>query len=194
MRSWRTLEATLALVALSSQSAFAATIDGAAVPSAVVWLSPVAAHVPAAPSTPQLTEIRNIDRSFDPALLILPVGSSVRFSNEDPFFHSIFSSSEPDAFDIGFYSIGPGKTVSFPRAGIITVRCHIHRAMRAVIIVVDGPAARADARSGAFRLTGVASGSYVIHAWDPGDATERRAPLVVAHDADNVTLTQALRP
>jgi plastocyanin len=188
----RALAATVVLLAFFGGAVRAATVDGTASPDAVVWASPVApTRLAAAP--PQTFEIHNINRRFDPDLVVVPVGSSVRFSNDDPFFHSIFSASEADPFDLGFYSIGPGKTVSFPLPGVISVRCHIHRVMHAVIVVVDGPVTRADPRSGAFRL-GVPSGSYVFHAWDPAAATEQRASVVVPLNAENLTLPQPLRP
>lgn len=184
---------SFATIALCGGPAFAGTIDGTASPGAVVWASPVAPLKTTA-NAPQLAEIRNINRAFDPALVVLPVGSSVRFSNEDPFFHSIFSASQADPFDLGFYSIGPGKTVSFPTPGVIRVHCHIHRVMRAVIIVVDGPVTRASAQSGAFTLAGISSGNYVIHAWDPQAETEKSVPLALTRNAQAVTLPQPLRP
>ncbi len=193
MKACRFVAVTLVSIARLSEAVLAGTIEGTASPGAVVWASPTAAVEPAENGLP-LTEIRNVNRSFDPALEIVPMGSSIRFSNEDPFFHSIFSTSDVDPFDLGFYSIGPGKTVSFPRSGVVRVRCHIHHTMHASIIVVDGPATRADARSGAFRLGGVASGTYVIHAWDLRTATEQNAPLVYPYNAKNLSLPQPLKP
>jgi plastocyanin len=188
----RTLAAVVVLFASLGGVVRAATVDGTASPDAVVWASPVVTARSPAPS-PQTFEIRNVKRTFDPDLLVVPVGSTIRFSNDDPFFHSIFSDSKADPFDLGFYSIGPGKSVSFPSPGVVSVRCHIHRVMHAVIVVVDGPATRADPRNGAFTL-GVASGSYVVHAWDPATATEHFASLVVPVNAEKVTLAQTLRP
>jgi plastocyanin len=188
----RTLAATVALLAVSAAAASAATVAGTASPDAVVWASPLA-PAPSTAVAPQTFEIHNINRTFDPDLLVVPVGGSVRFSNDDPFFHSIYSASDADPFDLGFYSIGPGKTVSFLRPGVIRVRCHIHRVMHAVIIIVDGPVTRADPRSGAFKL-GVAAGSYVFHTWDPVAATEQSAPVVVSPNVETLTLPQPLGP
>jgi plastocyanin len=188
----RALAATVVLLSSFGGAAGAATIEGTASPDAVVWASPLAPTRSTA-ATPQTFEIRNINRTFDPDLLVVPVGSSVRFSNDDPFFHSIFSASEADPFDLGFYSIGPGKTASFPLPGVIRVRCHIHGIMHAVVVVVDGPVTRADPRSGAFKLA-VAPGNYVFHAWDPVAATEQRASVTIPPNAENLTLPQPLRP
>jgi len=106
----------------------------------------------------------NHDKTFLPSLLVVPVGSTVRFPNEDPFYHSIYSDSPLDPFDIGYYDTGPGKVVRFAKAAIVNVHCHIHVYMHATIVVVDGPFARAD--DGRYRLQGVPSGTYVLHVWD----------------------------
>jgi plastocyanin len=192
MELTRTLATTVALLAVSGAAVSAATVDGTASPDAVVWASPLAATQSGA-AAPDTLEIHNINRTFDPDLLVVPVGGSVRFSNDDPFFHSIYSASDADPFDLGFYSIGPGKIVSFLRPGVIRVRCHIHRVMHAVIIIVDGPVTRADPRSGAFKL-GVAAGSYIFHTWDPVAATEQSATVVVPPNAETLTLPQPLGP
>jgi plastocyanin len=177
---------TLWLVAWTS-AASAATVTGTAAPGAVVWVSS-AAPAALAPGPARTVEIRNIHRSFDPDIVIVPVGSTVRFSNDDPFFHSIFSTTDPGAFDLGFYSSGPGKTVSFAHAGVVSVRCHIHHAMHAVIVVVDGPAVRSDVRSGAFSLSGLASGAYTLHAWDNRAGVERDAAFSIAPNTETTTL------
>ena len=154
--------AVAVLLLLGLSPAQAAVVNGKAPPNAVVWASPV---IEDAALSGRSYEMHNVHRSFVPEVLVVPPGSTVRFSNDDPFFHSIYSTSQPDAFDLGFYSIGPGKSVTFDRPGANLIRCHIHHAMRAVVIVTNGPSARADAKTGAFRLT-IGSGSYAIHSID----------------------------
>ncbi len=130
----------------------------------VVWLSDDSKPAPLAEST-----MRNDHKSFDPDLLVITAGSSVRFPNDDPFFHSIYSESGPDPFDIGFYDTGPGKVVEFPAPGVVRVRCHVHGSMHATIIVVDGPWAQTHAPGDAYVLANVRPGSHVLHTWTLND-------------------------
>ncbi len=63
------------------------------------------------------------------AKLSINVGDAVRFKNEDPFFHNIFSLSELKSFDLGSFPKGEFKVVTFDKAGVIEVECAIHPEM-----------------------------------------------------------------
>ena len=139
-------------------AASAATIHGAT-DADVVWVS-----APKAAPKPIEGVLTNQNRSFIPPLIVIPVGSTMRFPNEDPFFHSIYSTSPADPFDIGFYDTGPGKTVPFPNPGIIDVHCHIHASMHATIIVADGPYAQS--ANGTYTLS--RRSRWQICAYTPG--------------------------
>ena len=150
----------------------------------VVWLTPIGTPV----DPPKQTEIPKLvqkDKAFHPSLLVIPVGGKVEFPNEDPFFHSIYSTSPADPFDIGFYDTGPGKEVPFPNAGIIDVHCHIHASMHATIIVADGPYAQS--ANGAYTLSGVPAGKYELHAWDLAHG-DRTMTIDVPNEAADLTI------
>ena len=88
----------------------------------------VAAWIPDTKQAPPVDAImRNRDKAFVPDIFVIPVGSSVRFPNEDPFFHSIYAANSPDDFDIGFCGTGPGKIVRFlrPENGDIALRAGV---------------------------------------------------------------------
>ena len=170
---------TLAAVLWTCGRASAATIHGST-DADVVWLS-----APKAAPKPIEDVLTNQNRSFIPPLTVIPVGSTIRFPNEDPFFHSIYSTSPQDPFDIGFYDTGPGKTVPFPNPGIIDLHCHIHASMHATIIVVDGPYTQSS--NGTYTLSGVPSGKYVLHAWDLAHG-ERTMTVDVPTESVDLTL------
>jgi len=169
--------ASLVLLAALSRhvNASAAVISGTT-SSTVLWLS-VPSVAPAAGSYTMV----NHDKTFLPPLLVVPVGSTVRFPNEDPFYHSIYSDSPLDPFDIGYYDTGPGKVVRFAKAAIVNVHCHIHVYMHATIVVVDGPFARTD--DGRYRLQGVPSGTYELHAWDALHGERTQSVRIPSADA-----------
>ena len=165
----------LTLCGLGTLCAAAATVRGSS-DASVVWIS--------VPTTAQISEVsmRNHDRTFDPPFVVVPVGGTVRFPNDDPFYHSIYSDSEADAFDIGYYGQGPGKTATFSKPGIVEVHCHIHAYMRAWIVVADGPFV--ETSKGTYELNAIPGGKHALHAWDP--AHGERTTIVDVPDGNAV--------
>src|SRR5687768_6247674 len=49
-------------------------------------------RIPGAPAAAR-PEVAQVDTAFAPALLVVPVGTTVSFPNRDPFFHNVFSYS-----------------------------------------------------------------------------------------------------
>ena len=152
----------LALAFMSTPlRADAATIRGVATLPSVVWVTGAVS-----PPTND-SEIRQTAKAFVPAVLVIPAGSSVTFPNDDAFYHSVYSVSPANSFDLGLYDTGPGKSVVFAQSGVIDVRCHIHGVMHATIVVVDGPYAVTTHPGEAYRLD-VPAGSHVLHVWTDG--------------------------
>jgi plastocyanin len=119
----------------------------------------------ALPSTSLAGTMEQKDRQFIPDLLVLPVGSTVSFPNLDPIFHNVFSLSKPKEFDLGNYPKDQARTVTFSKAGIVFVNCHLHSNMGAVIVITPNRwNARVDG-AGRFRLCDVPPGTYTVVAW-----------------------------
>jgi len=161
--------APLALLAAALLGAAPATtsLSGTLAAPGVVWISD-GSNPP--PSTK--VEITQHDRTFIPALTVVTAGSDVTFRNDDDVDHSVYSVSPADPFDLGIYEQGPGKDVRFAVPGVIEIRCHIHRHMHAILLVVDGPFVQLDA-AGPWTLRGVRPGRHVLHVWtaDDGERT-----------------------
>jgi len=105
------------------------------------------------------------DTAFQPGLLIVPVGSTVDFPNQDHFFHNVFSYSKPKRFDLGRYPRGETKSVRFDQPGGVSVFCEIHKWMRAGIVVVENPYHAMVDAEGNFRIDGVPPGKYKLEVW-----------------------------
>lgn len=149
-------------------------LSGSAKRTIVVWVSGPALAPPATTA-----DMHNVGRRFSPDLVVVPIGSSVRFPNDDPFYHSIYATDPGNAFDIGFYDTGPGKLVAFHHAGVVHVHCHIHVYMHGIIVVVDGPVARVSA--GRYQFANLPAGRYAVHAV-LNDGTERTSEIALASD------------
>ena len=52
-----------------------------------------------------------------PAVMVVPVGSTVDFPNQDAIFHNVFSLSPPAPFDLGLYRAGDTKKRTFAQRG-----------------------------------------------------------------------------
>jgi len=132
----------------------------------VVWLTPVgappAAAVDAGSARPQLVQ-RN--KTFEPHLLVVPVGSIVEFPNRDPFFHNVFSLFEGKRFDLGLYEAGSSRDLHFDKPGISYIFCDIHAEMSAVIIAVPTTYYTVSDRKGQIVIPHVPDGRYVLHLW-----------------------------
>lgn len=65
----------------------------------------------------------------------IKVGDTVKFTNDDPFQHNVFSVSDVKEFDLGSYPQGQSKSVTFDKPGVVEVECSIHPNMQMVINV-----------------------------------------------------------
>lgn len=130
----------------------------------VVWLTPIgtAAATPPARPAPQIAQI---DKSFDPHVLVVQVGTAVQFPNRDPFLHNVFSLFDGKRFDLGFYEAGSSKTVHFDRVGVSFLFCNIHPEMSAAVIAVDTPYFGLSNRSGRVTIPDVPEGRYQLYVW-----------------------------
>lgn len=80
-------------------------------------------------------EVGQRDKAFTKISLNIKVGDSVKFTNEDPFFHNVFSLSDLKTFDLGSYPKGQSKSITFEKAGTLVVECAIHPNMQLKIKV-----------------------------------------------------------
>jgi plastocyanin len=135
---------------------------------AVLWLVP--AGTGAAPPSPenrsaQPPQLIQRNKTFDPHLLVVPVGSVVEFPNRDPFFHNVFSLFEGKRFDLGLYEAGSTRKVRFDKPGISYIFCDIHPEMSAVIIALPTPYYGISDSRGQVVMPNVPPGRYALHIW-----------------------------
>lgn len=132
-------------------------------------------NAPRQPTAPVRTEIRQRNETFIPRVVAVPVGSTVDFPNDDPFYHNVFSLSRVRTFNLGRYAPGHSRSERFTRPGIVKVFCDIHSHMSATVIVFDHPWFALPDEQGRFELAGVPPGDREITAWHErlGDTTAR---------------------
>jgi plastocyanin len=128
-------------------------------------------------------------KNFIPRVIVVPVGATVEFPNEDPIFHNVFSVSGENRFDLDLYKRPKSGTWTFQHPGVARVYCNIHPQMSAVVIVRDNPYFTKTAQDGSFSIPDVPAGKYVVHAWHErgGDAGEN--VTVAARGETDVKIT-----
>ena len=149
---------------------------------AVVYLEGVA--TPATAADPVTVEIAITDKVYAPHVVVVPIGSTVRFPNHDPFNHNVFSLSEPNTFDLGLYGRGEVKSQTFTHPGLVRVYCNVHPRMVAYVLVMANRLYAQPGQDGSFLLENVPPGRYRLHVWHERIPTEVIKEVTAGGDGD----------
>jgi plastocyanin len=168
---------SIALWAVASTQLHAGTVtgvvrtvarDGVSPATAVVYAEPIDM---VAPRTPRRVTLGQKNKTFQPRVLSVPVGSTVEFPNDDLIYHNVFSLSRPQPFDLGLYRAGDSRSRTFAGPGIYRVFCNIHPQMAAVIVVAPSGFTTVASPDGRFTLD-LPPGRYRVTA-----VSERASPV-----------------
>jgi plastocyanin len=100
---------------------------------------------------------------FIPHVVAVVTGTTVRFLNNDPEPHNVYS---PEGrYNLGTWPTGETRDHTFARAGAYSQLCNIHPDMLAYVVVLDTPYFSVTDPSGAFRIAGVPPGRYRLVVW-----------------------------
>src|SRR3954466_10455221 len=99
---------------------------------------------------PTTSQVVMKGKAFAPRVVVVPVGGTVEFPNEDPIFHNAFSVSGENRFDLDLYKRPKVGSFTFQHPGVVKVYCNIHPQMSAVIVVRDNPLFTRAAPDGSF--------------------------------------------
>jgi plastocyanin len=164
---------------------------GGELSQAVVWLVPLdpGAAKEVAQETPgKRPQVVQKNKSFQPHLTVVRVGSVVDFPNRDPFFHNVFSMFDGKRFDLGLYEAGATNSVRFDHPGVSFLFCNIHPEMSAVVVAVATPYYAVTDKSGGVNIANVPDGKYELHVW-----YERSLPKELKNLARTVQVSQTSR-
>ena len=173
----------------------AATVSGrvalsGTVAGAVVYLEGERETAPAATPPHAMMDQRNL--LFVPAVLPVVRGTVVQFRNSDDVAHNVFSPARnADAFDLGRYSRGEARTVTFTEPGEVLVLCNIHMEMEATILVLRDPYFSTVGEDGSYRVGDVPAGRYRMKVWRRRWLPDTRVVDVPDADAVGIDLPEA---
>ena len=182
----------LAAAALGFTAAHAATVslsvygtDGQPAPNVVVELVP--AHPEPFKPAPAPVVIAQKDIHFIPYVTAVPAGTTVRFSNQDPFDHHLRSEpggpfgNVPPAreFEMRLAAVSGDKVssadVKFDKPGIVMLGCHLHSSMRGHLFVSETPWVAVTDANGLATIADVPEGATELRTWSPEQLADQTA-------------------
>ena len=110
-------------------------------------------------------EMAQNHKQFVPQVLIVPVGSEVRFPNHDTVRHHVYSFSPAKKFELKLYAGTPAQPVRFEQSGVVVLGCNIHDQMVGWVLVLDTPYYAQTSTSGQAALSAVPAGRYRLRTW-----------------------------
>jgi len=144
-----------------------------------------------------------LNLTFNPHILPIPVGASVDFPNNDKVDHNIFSLSRTKKFNLGSYKPGDNKTVLFDKPGIVELRCDVHAEMAAYIMVLKNPYFAVTDDQGRFEIPDskhieqngikgmkdLPAGNYVLKIWHEKLKTQKQTVTIPENGDVSVEIT-----
>ena len=113
---------------------------------------------------------------FLPHVVALQTGSAVRFLNNDPEPHNVYS---PEGrYNLGTWPTGDTKDYVFKKAGVYSQLCNIHPDMLAFVVVLDTPFFAVTDELGNYLIRNVPPGTYKLVVWhEKKDGLEREVKV-----------------
>jgi plastocyanin len=168
--TWITFASLVCHLPCSAGELSIAVVDrnGHGVDQVAVTATPATPATPAAGTPPPATGVMDQrNREFVPGVLVVAVGSSVQFPNNDTVSHQVYSFSPAKHFQLPLYKGEIHPPVVFDRPGLVVLGCNIHDSMVGYIYVTPAPYFGSTDASGTLRLKGLPKGDYQIVIWSP---------------------------
>ena len=139
-------------------------------------------------ATPLVIEQR--DLQFSPYLSVARTGTTVRFTNRDPYDHHVRSTpggplgsiAPAKSFELRLSAMEGGKAKSadvlLDKPGIIGLGCHLHGSMRGHLFVTDTPYFGKTDATGVATVDNVPDGPADLRLWHPEQLTDQAAQPV----------------
>jgi plastocyanin len=135
-----TFKLILSIILFFSGSAFSQTVikvvdqNNSPLPNAVIEYS-LANSIVEKTNTEHIYVMDQINKSFEPSVLIVPENSLVSFPNSDDIRHHVYSFSPAKTFELKLYAGKPKSPVLFEQSGVVVMGCNIHDSMVGYIYV-----------------------------------------------------------
>ncbi len=131
---------------------------------AVVYVQDVkSSAVPAKPLAMDQSKMQ-----FLPHVLPVPAGATVKFLNDDPTPHNVFS-PDNEKFNLGTWPQGQSKDYTFSKCTkfpcVYTLLCRVHPEMEGYIVVLQNAFFAVTGKDGHYEIDGVPPGAHTLAVW-----------------------------
>lgn len=126
--------------------------------------------------SPEPVKIDQKGFRFIPHVVAVQTGSAIRFLNNDPEPHNVYS---PEGrYNLGTWPTGDTKDFVFKKAGAYSQLCNIHPDMLAWVVVLDTPYFAVTDEAGSYAIRNVPPGKYTLVVWhEKKDGLEREVTI-----------------
>lgn len=136
--------------------------------------------------------IRQANRTFVPAVMVVQEGETIAFTNEDKEAHQVFTPSRANSFGLPASKKGTTGLQVFTVAGTVPLRCNLHASMRGEVLVVKNPFFASAGSDGRWSIPGLPVSNYTLVAWEPnGKEVEVQVQVQGCQAVPPLKLTQA---
>ncbi len=150
---------------------------------AVVWAVPIPAKAVQANGKTYVVDQQWTQ--FKPGVLVIPVGATVEFKNNDTVKHNIkwdsIGGNRALAKNLGTHAPGQNVSYKFTHPGAVHLQCTLHPGMSAWIYVVPTNYSAVTKTSGEYKLSNLPNGRYKVSVWHPGRAVQTHVVTVGAN-------------
>lgn len=152
-----------------------------AVGTSVVYVDAIPGKVFPPPS--QHFQIDQKALTFQPHVLVIPVGATVDFQNSDSVQHNLFwpsiNGNKKLGHNLGTWPKGEKRSFQFDQPGAIALLCNVHPEMSGYLLVSPTPYFAETDGAGNFKISNVPDGKYNVVAWHEGTKQQSK-PVDVA--------------
>ena len=131
---------------------------------------------------------------FQPHILVIPVGATVDFQNNDSVQHNLFwpsiNGNKKLGHNLGTWPKGEKRSFQFDQPGAISLLCNVHPEMSGYLVVSPTPYFAETDASGNFKISNIPDGKYNIVAWHEGTKQQTKSVDVAGSGKVEFTLSK----
>jgi plastocyanin len=102
---------------------------------------------------------------YEPHVLVIPVGASIRYKNSDTINHNVHTFSKKNASMNNNVAAGSAEEQTFEKREEFKVSCDIHPWMGSWVVVTEDARFGTTAVDGTYKLEGLPPGEYKVSYW-----------------------------
>lgn len=183
----------LVLVLGVATAAFAGSIEGkVSSGKSVVYVDAIAGKT--FPAASQQPVINQKGLMFNPNLLVVQLGTTIEFENDDTVQHNVFwpsiGGNKKFGHNLGTWPKGEKRSFKFDAPGVVPLLCNVHPEMAGYIVVSPTPYFAETDAGGNYKIANVPDGKYSVVAWHEGMRPQTKPVDVAGTGKADFTLSK----